>query len=67
MTYKSIDEYPDILKADDVAAILRTSKTRAYELMNSNGFPTLKIGYRLFVPKDKFIDWIHKRSSGINQ
>ena len=29
MTYKSIDEYPDILKADDVAAILRTSKTRA--------------------------------------
>ena len=67
MEYKKLDEYPVILKADDIAQILRTSKTRAYELMNSKGFPTLKIGYRLVVPKDKFIDWIDKNATGIEQ
>ena len=62
MNVKSISEYPDILRAEDIAAILRTSKSRAYDLMNSKGFPTLKLGSRLVVPKDKFISWIDKNS-----
>lgn len=62
MNVKSISEYPDILRAEDIAAILRTSKSRAYDLMNSNGFPTLKLGHRLVVPKDKFISWIDRNS-----
>lgn len=56
---RSIDDYPDILRAEDIAEILRISRQSAYELLNSDGFPTLKVGKkRIMVPKEKFVAWI---------
>jgi len=56
--YKSYDELPLMLSVREIAKVLGISKTSAYELVRIKGFPVLKIGSRLVVPKEKFISWI---------
>lgn len=51
--YKSFDELPLMLNVVQVAAVLGISRAGAYELVHSEGFPALKIGNRIVVPKDK--------------
>ena len=57
-TYKKYDELPLMLNVVQVAAVLGISRAGAYELVHSVGFPTLKIGSRIVVPKDKLREWI---------
>ena len=64
MTYTSLEQLPLALSADDAAQVLGISRANAYELMHSEGFPTLKIGKRMTVPKDKLIEWIQTRIAG---
>ena len=59
--YKSYDELSLMLSVPDVAAVLGISRAAAYELARSKDFPALRIGTRIVVPKDKFIDWISRR------
>ena len=60
MEVTSYDQLPVALKADQVAAVLGISRAGAYNLMRSEGFPTLFIGKRMIVPKDKLIDWMNE-------
>ena len=46
------------LNAQQVAEILGIAKNSAYTLMHSEGFPTLHIGRRLVVPKEKLLQWM---------
>ena len=62
--YKSYDELPLMLSVPEVAAVLGISRAGAYELARSAGFPALKIGSRIVVPKEKFIGWIDRQASG---
>ena len=55
----SYDDLPLTLCAEDVAAVLGISRTNAYALLHQEDFPTLHIGKRLLVPRDKFIQWIN--------
>ncbi len=57
-TYKNYDELPLMLNVVQVAAVLSISRAGAYELVHSEGFPALKIGSRIVVPKDKLREWI---------
>ena len=57
-TYKNYDELPLMLNVVQVAAVLGISRAGAYELVHSEDFPTLKIGSRIVVPKDKLREWI---------
>ena len=61
MTYTSLEQLPLALSAEDVAQALGISRANAYTLMHSKGFPTIKIGKRMTVPKDKLIEWIDKQ------
>ena len=61
-TYKSYDELPLMLSVPEVAAVLGISRAGAYELVKSAGFPSLKIGSRIVVPKEKFIGWINSQT-----
>lgn len=54
-TYQSYDELPMFLNAKMVAGILGVSQASAYELMHETGFPSLRIGNRLVVPKERFV------------
>lgn len=55
---RSYGDLPLTLSADDIAAVLGISRTNAYALLHREDFPTLKIGKRLLVPRDRFIRWI---------
>ena len=62
--YKSYDEPPLMLSVQEIAKVLGISKTSAYDLVKSKGFPVLKIGSRLIVPKDKFRKWVEQNIGG---
>ena len=61
--YKSYDDLPLMLSVPEVAAVLGISRAGAYELVRSDGFPALKIGGRIVVPKEKFIKWVDEKTS----
>ena len=60
--YSSYDQLPLSLRAEDVAAVLNISRANAYTLMHSKGFPTIFIGKRMLVPKDKFLAWMDEQT-----
>ena len=63
-TYKTYDDLPLFLSADTVAKVLGIAPSSAYELMHEKDFPTLRIGNRMVVPKEKFIAWIEEQTGG---
>ncbi len=62
--YKSYDELPLFLNAEIVAKALGISPSRGYELMHTSGFPVLRVGNRMVVPKEKFIQWVEQSTNG---
>ena len=56
--YTNYDDLPLMLSVPDVASVLGISRAGAYELVRSDGFPSLRIGSRIVIPKEKFIGWI---------
>ena len=60
--FKSIDELPTFLNAEDIAAYIGISRSNAYNLLHCEGFPRLKLGKRLVVQKEKFLKWIDENS-----
>ena len=63
--YKSYDDLPLFLNARMVAQVLGVSISTAYELLNDPGFPMLRVGSRMVVPKEKFIQWAEGQSGGV--
>nr|WP_325214846.1 helix-turn-helix domain-containing protein [uncultured Oscillibacter sp.] len=62
--YRNYDELPLFLNAKTVAKVLGVSPSSGYELMHQQNFPTLKIGNRIIVPKERFIQWVERNTSG---
>lgn len=65
--YKSYDDLPLFLNAKLVAEVLGVSPSSGYELMHEDGFPTLRVGSRMVVPKEKFIQWVEQNTGGGSQ
>jgi predicted DNA-binding transcriptional regulator AlpA len=63
--FKELEELPITLNATEIAQTLGISKAMAYNLLRSQGFPTLKIGSRLIVSKTAFIMWIEQNSGNV--
>lgn len=61
-TATSFDDLPLILNVNDVASILAISRVSAYELVKSNGFPVVRVGRRIKIPKAAFIEWLDKQA-----
>ena len=61
--YTNYNDLPLMLSVPDVAFVLGISRAGAYELVRSDGFSALRIGSRIVVPKEKFIDWIDANTS----
>ena len=62
--YKNYDELPLFLNAATVAKVLGISPSSGYELMHETDFPVLKIGNRMVVPKEKFVEWVLRHIQG---
>ena len=63
-TYQSYDDLPLFLNVNLVAQVLGVSPSSGYELMHEPGFPVLRVGSRMVVPKEKFIQWAEEQSGG---
>ena len=64
--YKSFDELPLMLSVPELAAVLGISRAGAYELVKEPKFPSLMIGSRIIIPRDKLIKWIDEKSSAVD-
>ena len=62
--YKSYDEMPLFLNSELVAKVLGVSPSSGYELMHEPDFPVLRVGSRMVVPKEKFIQWVEEHTGG---
>ena len=62
--YKSYDELPLFLNSATVAKVLGVSPSSAYELMHEPGFPVLRVGSRMVVPKEQFIQRVLEHTEG---
>lgn len=63
-TYKSYDDLPLFLNAAMVSKVLGVSPSSGYELMHKPGFPVLKVGSRMVVPKEQFMRWVDEHTTG---
>ena len=62
--YTDYDQLPLFLNAEMAAKLLGISLSSAYELMHEKGFPILRSGSRLLVPKAQFIKWVEENTGG---
>ena len=63
-TYKNYDDLPLFLNVAMVARVHGVAPSSAYELMHEKDFPTLRVGSRMVVPKEKFIEWVEQHAKG---
>ena len=62
--YKNFEELPLFLNAEMVAEVLGISISSTYELMHEASFPTLRVGSRIVVPKEKFSQSVESQTGG---
>ena len=61
-TYRDYNDLPLMLSVPEVAKVLGISRAGTYELVRSAGFPHIRIGNRIVIPRDKFIAWIEAQT-----
>ena len=62
--FTNYDDLPLFLSAKLVAQTLGVGRATAYELMNKKGFPAIRVGSRIVVPKEKFRQWVERQTGG---
>lgn len=58
---------PDVLDAKLLASALSISKAGAYQLLNRPDFPTLQVGGRKLVTKQKLALWLEQHTNTAEQ
>ena len=53
-----------VYKNYNEAKVLGISPSSGYELMHQPDFPVLRVGSRMVVPKEKFIQWVEEHTGG---
>jgi excisionase family DNA binding protein len=49
---------PLVLTVSDLQKVLRVSRVKAYELVNQQGFPTVRFGRVIRIPRDGLLKWL---------
>ena len=53
----------EVLTAQDIAKILKVSRATAYEIMERNDFPIIRIGRNKRVMAHEFVAWIENQTN----
>ena len=56
--FTNYDELPLLLNTTELADLLGVSHSSVYELIQEPGFPSLRIGKRIVIPKEELRQWI---------
>ena len=65
--YTSYEELPLLLNVKQLADLLGISDSSVYELIQEEDFPSLRIGKRIVVPKEKLREWISAHTKGVRE
>ena len=58
-TLKNIDNNePVIYNTNDIQRIFKCGKQQAYQLMNTKGFPSIRLNSKLIVEKTALLHWL---------
>ena len=60
--FKNLSDLPLTLNATQISHVLGLSRAGAYNLLAAKDFPTLRVGKRRLVLRDKFIEWMETNS-----
>ena len=60
---KNFDELPLFLNAQ----LVSRAPSSTYKLLHEDGFPSLRIGSRLIVPKEQFRLWVERQTGGAHK
>lgn len=60
--FGNYDDLPLTLTVPEVSGVLGLSRAKAYDLVRREGFPSMRIGTRILVPRDKLIRWIDEQT-----
>lgn len=63
-TVKDVQELPVVLSMGQVQAFLGLSKPKTYELAHTAGFPVVKFGRAMRVPRDRLLAWLNAQADG---
>ncbi len=58
---ESFDELPQMFSVAQLSQVLSISRTAAYDLTKEDGFPSVKIGGRVLIHREKFFKWLEKK------
>ena len=59
-TFTHTNELPFTLSVEEMAAFLGISRVGAYNLCHTKGFPSVRIGKRILIPRDRFLAWLNE-------
>ena len=62
--FTNYDELPLLLNTTQLADLLGVSHSSVYELIQKSGFPSLRIGKRIVIPKEELRQWISDNTKG---
>jgi excisionase family DNA binding protein len=57
---------PPVLTMKDVQDYLGISRPKTYELAHTRGFPTVRFGRAIRVPREAFLRWL-ERQAGVGE
>ena len=50
------------LTVEEAAKMLGVNRIKGYELAHSEGFPAMRLGRKLLIPRDRFLAWIDEQA-----
>ena len=59
---KDVEELPAVLTMQQVQSFLGLSKPKTYELAHMSGFPVVKFGRALRVPREALVRWLNEQA-----
>lgn len=51
---------PKLYTIDDIQRIFKIGRTKAYQLMNSDGFPSFRLNKKLYISEQNLNEWVSK-------
>ena len=60
-TVTDVQALPAVLTVEQVQKILGISRVKAYELVHTAGFPTIRIGRAIRVPREALMRWLDEQ------
>ena len=61
--YRSFNELPLMLNVQDVSDVLGIGLAHAYEIVRRKDFPSITLGSRIIIPRDKLMEWLERQTA----